>query len=433
MKVTERPGPTNAPTAVIAEDEPLLVDELAEHLSALWPTLRVVARSSDGVSALHAVEAHAPDIAFLDIHMPRLTGLDVARQIAGRCHVVFLTAFDQHAVHAFEAGAIDYVVKPVTMARLATTVQRLKARISEPPIDLSRMPGLSESRVTATTSHLQWIRSSRGGAVRLLTADEICYFKADGTCTLVVTADSESQIEKTIDELLAELDPDAFWQINRSVIVNVRAIDSVTRSRGNLAVRLRRRTEMLAVSEQYHHLFRGMTMGADVGGCIVEPEPNRILATILFTDIVDSTLRAAELGDQQWRTVLQTFYDVLRCELSRFRGIEINTVGDGMLATFDVPVRAVRCARSIAEAVPLLGVNVRTGLHTGECEMIEKNVGGIAVHTAARVAALAPPGGVLVSHTVKDLVAGSGIRFESRGTHNLKGVPGEWQLFCVTP
>lgn len=160
-------------------------------------------------------------------------------------------------------------------------------------------------------------------------------------------------------------------------------------------------------------------------------EPDRILATILFTDIVGSTDRAVVLGDRRWRDLLESFYGVVRRELPRFRGLEVGTVGDGMLATFDGPARGVRCARSIADAVLPLGVNVRTGLHTGECEVIENNVGGIAVHTAARVATLAQPGEVLVSHTVKDLVAGSGIRFESRGTHTLKGVPGEWPLFAA--
>ena len=163
------------------------------------------------------------------------------------------------------------------------------------------------------------------------------------------------------------------------------------------------------------------------------PEPDRILATILFTDIVGSTDRAAELGDHRWRDLLENFYGVVRRELPRFRGVEVNTAGDGMLATFDGPARGVRCARSIADAVRPLGVQVRTGLHTGECELIDDDVSGIAVHTAARVATLASPGEVLVSHTVKDLVSGSGIRFEPRGTHPLKGVPGEWPLFAAIP
>jgi DNA-binding LytR/AlgR family response regulator len=159
----------------------------------------------------------------LDIQMPRLTGLEVARQIAGRCHVVFITAFDQHALGAFEAGAIDYVMKPLVMARLVTTVQRLKARVTEAAHRPIANAGTPDSRPPAAAGYLQWIRASRGSAVRLLTVDEICYFKADSKYTMVVTADSESLIKKTIKELVAGLDPNMFWQIHRSVIVNVRA------------------------------------------------------------------------------------------------------------------------------------------------------------------------------------------------------------------
>jgi DNA-binding LytR/AlgR family response regulator len=259
LSLLERFNATRPPTGLIAEDEPLLADELVEHLAALWPALQVVARASDGVAALHAVEAHAPDIAFLDIQMPRLTGLDVARQIAGRCHVVFITAFDQHAIGAFEAGAIDYVMKPLALARLVTTVQRLKARVLQPPADLSDVSGLPEPHPAGATRFLQWIRVSRGSAVRLLTVDDICYFKADSKYTLVVTRDCESLIKKTIKELVLELDPNMFWQIHRSVIVNVHAIDSVLRrGGGELAVRLKQRDETLGVSEPHHHLFRQM-------------------------------------------------------------------------------------------------------------------------------------------------------------------------------
>jgi len=160
-------------------------------------------------------------------------------------------------------------------------------------------------------------------------------------------------------------------------------------------------------------------------------EPDRILATILFTDIVGSTDRAAALGDQRWRDLLESFYVQARRELRQHRGVEIGTAGDAVLATFDGPARGIRCARNIADSVHALGIDVRTGLHTGECELMGDNIGGIAVHTAARIAALAQPAEVLVSHTVKDLVAGSGIRFDVRGTHTLKGVPGEWPLFAA--
>jgi class 3 adenylate cyclase len=162
-----------------------------------------------------------------------------------------------------------------------------------------------------------------------------------------------------------------------------------------------------------------------------EPELDRILATVLFTDIVGSTDRLAELGDRRWRDVLDGHHTAVRRELTRFRGREVHTTGDGFLATFDGPARATRCAVAIAEAVRPLGLEVRAGVHTGEIELMDGDIGGIAVHIGARVAAAAGPGEVLVSSTVKDLVAGSGIAFEDRGMHSLKGVPGEWRLFSV--
>ena len=159
-------------------------------------------------------------------------------------------------------------------------------------------------------------------------------------------------------------------------------------------------------------------------------EPDRVLATVLFTDIVDSTVKAAQLGDRGWRELLERHHALVRRELARARGREVDTAGDGFFASFDGPARAIRCARSIIDAVKPLGLDVRAGLHTGECELLDGKVAGIAVHTGARVAASARAGEVLVSGTVKDLVAGSGIEFEDRGTHALKGIPGEWRLFA---
>jgi class 3 adenylate cyclase/pimeloyl-ACP methyl ester carboxylesterase len=160
-------------------------------------------------------------------------------------------------------------------------------------------------------------------------------------------------------------------------------------------------------------------------------EMDRVLATVLFTDIVGSTEHAARLGDRGWRDLLQEHNTVVRSEIARMRGREVGTAGDGFLATFDGPARAIRCACAIQDAVKPLGITVRAGLHTGECEMIGEDVGGIAVHIGARVASLAGPGEVLVSSTVKDLVAGSGLSFADRGAHALKGVPGEWRLYRV--
>jgi DNA-binding LytR/AlgR family response regulator len=248
------------PTAILAEDEPLLADELAELLGSLWPALLLVERVTDGAAALDAVDRHAPDLAWIDIRMPVLDGLEVARRIAGRCHVVFITSHDQHALEAFEAGAIDYVLKPPSAARLATTVQRLKERLRVPPLDLRRaLEGLGAGAAPAPARHLQWINASRGAAVRLITVDEVLYFKADQKYTLVVTADAESLIKKTIRDLADELDPSMFWQVHRSTLVNVHAIDSVLRDvRGNLTLRLKHRREALPVSEAYAHRFRQM-------------------------------------------------------------------------------------------------------------------------------------------------------------------------------
>ena len=158
---------------------------------------------------------------------------------------------------------------------------------------------------------------------------------------------------------------------------------------------------------------------------------DRVLATVLFTDIVDSTRRAAEIGDRDWHALLDAHDAVVRAQLARFRGREVNTSGDGFLAMFDGPQRAIRCAMAIRDAVQALGIEVRAGLHTGECEVRGDDIGGIAVHIGARVSALAGPNDVLVSSTLRDLVIGSGLEFDDRGAHQLKGVPGEWHLFAV--
>ncbi len=168
-----------------------------------------------------------------------------------------------------------------------------------------------------------------------------------------------------------------------------------------------------------------------VTGALPSAVPDRVLATVLFADIVDSTRQLADLGDKRWRELLEQFYAVLRGQLERFRGREIDTAGDGLFATFDGPARAIRCACATREAVSPLGIAIRSGLHTGECEVLGEKVSGIAVHLGARVVAMAGPGEVLVSSTVKDLVAGSGLRFTDRGLHSLKGVPGEWRLYAA--
>jgi DNA-binding LytR/AlgR family response regulator len=195
---------------------------------------------------------------FLDIEMPGLSGLEVARQAAGRCHIVFLTAYDHYAVAAFEQGAVDYVLKPVTAGRLATAISRLKEKLAAPPRDLSRLLAQLSAQL-GTRGHLRWINASFGDVVRLITVEEVAYFRADHKYTLVVTHDSESVIRKPLKELVEELDPDAFWQIHRSTVVNVSAIDSVVRDVvGRVQVKLKNRAELLQVSESCAHLFRLM-------------------------------------------------------------------------------------------------------------------------------------------------------------------------------
>jgi pimeloyl-ACP methyl ester carboxylesterase/class 3 adenylate cyclase len=184
-------------------------------------------------------------------------------------------------------------------------------------------------------------------------------------------------------------------------------------------------------SESYVRAIEGFLQEAWAEEALAEPEPDRVLATILFTDIVGSTAKAVELGDARWRELLEQHHATVRRLLLRHRGTELDTAGDGFFASFDGPARGIRCARAITESVRDLGIEVRAGLHTGECERMNSKVGGIAVHIGARVAAEAGPGEVVVSSTVKDLVAGSGIAFHDRGAAELKGVPGEWRLFAV--
>ena len=243
------------PRAIIAEDEPALAEGLREQLQSLWPELEICAIATDGISALQLFEAHRPNVLFLDIHMPGATGLEVANLAAGRCHLVFVTAFDHYAIPAFEQGAIDYILKPISASRLFTAVKRLKERMSEPAPDPTAIFRVLAER--GQPRYLRWINASRGSEICLITTDEVCYFKAEDKYTVVVTGGQEALIRKPLKELLASLDPDAFWQIHRSTVVNVSAIAGVSRDfRGHLLVKLKGRPESLAVAESYNHLFR---------------------------------------------------------------------------------------------------------------------------------------------------------------------------------
>ena len=252
-----RPDPS--PRAIIAEDEEVLREQLRDRLSVLWPELEIIAEAEDGVAALRALEADTPDILFLDIQMPGLSGLEVAHQASGRCHVVFVTAYDKYAIAAFEEGAVDYVLKPFSPARLATTIARLKQRIGGAPAKIEHLLQKLAEVLNAQRGHLRWITTWLGNDVRLITIDEVSYFRADNKYTVVVTPDAETLIRKPIKELAEELDPELFWQIHRSTLVNVSAIAGVHRDfKGRLRVRLKDRKETLAVSELYTHRFKHM-------------------------------------------------------------------------------------------------------------------------------------------------------------------------------
>lgn len=251
--------PEPAPRAIIAEDEEVLREQLHEQLSALWPELTIVAEVEDGIAALRALESSSPDILFLDIQMPGMSGLEVARHAGGRCHVVFVTAYDKYAIAAFERGAVDYVMKPFSPARLATTIARLKQRIGTTPANLEGLLKRFADALNAERGHLRWITASFGNDVKLITIEEIAYFRSDSKYTLVAIREGEALIRKSIRDLATELDPELFWQIHRSTLVNVNAVAGVHRDfKGRMHVRLRNRKETLPVSEAYMHLFKQM-------------------------------------------------------------------------------------------------------------------------------------------------------------------------------
>src|SRR5829696_5057848 len=241
------------PTAIVAEDEPILRTQLEGKLAKLWPELEIIASVEDGVAALEALEDRVPDFMFLDIQMPEMTGVEVARHVGGRCHVVFVTAYDQYAIQAFETGAVDYLLKPATDDRLGVTVERLKEKLSTPPTDLNAvLARIGEQIAGAKRERLQWIKATVGQNLRLIPVSEVLFFQSDEKYTRVVMADGEALIKTPIRELLDGLDPEVFWQIHRSTLVNVNAIAGVTRDfRGQAHVRIKGKDENLVVSRIY--------------------------------------------------------------------------------------------------------------------------------------------------------------------------------------
>lgn len=248
-------APTPA-SALLAEDEPLLRAELKAALALFWPELQIVGEAANGIAASQLLITQRPDIAFLDVRMPGLSGLEVAKLAAQRSHVVFLTAYHEYAVHAFEQGAVDYLLKPLDMARLAITVQRLKEKLahnsSNQVVDLS---GLREQKASGP---LRWIQASVGAQLRFIDVNEVRSFRADAKYTRVETSKFEAHIRTTIKDLAQQLDADKFWQISRSAIVNLAAIDAVQRIDNGLALRLLGSGEWQTVSQAYQSQFRQM-------------------------------------------------------------------------------------------------------------------------------------------------------------------------------
>jgi DNA-binding LytR/AlgR family response regulator len=250
--------------AIIADDEKELRGYLKTMLAETWPELEICGEAANGKEALNLVESCRPQVAFLDIKMPGLTGLEVAKKIAGFCHIVFVTAFDQYAVEAFEREAVDYLVKPVIKKRLTQTIQRLKKQLRsspEPPAGLAEMIThvLANLQGNANANYLRWIKTQHKDNIHLIPVEEIDYFQAEDKYTLVMTAQGESLIKKSIKELSSELDPQQFWQIHRGTIVNVSRIENISRSlTGRGVIKLRKRPESLTVSRNYLHLFKQM-------------------------------------------------------------------------------------------------------------------------------------------------------------------------------
>jgi len=255
------------PTALIADDEPLLRKALARLLAQAWPELDVVAQARNGREAVEQFEARRPDICFLDVQMPGLSGVEAARHIGRRAHIVFVTAFDQYAVQAFEHGALDYLVKPVEPARLADTVTRLRERwlTAQPALDAEALIERLAARLRrdSASATLHWIRASMGQTVRMIAVDDIDFLRADEKYTRVAWCDEgrpvEALIRTPLKELVAQLDATQFAQVHRAVVVNLRAIGHVTRGENETAqIHLKARNDVLPVSRHYLHLFRQM-------------------------------------------------------------------------------------------------------------------------------------------------------------------------------
>jgi DNA-binding LytR/AlgR family response regulator len=252
-----------APRAILIEDEALPRQRLREGLALLWPQLQVLAEAEDGEQGLALALQHRPDIVFVDIRMPGLDGLQLAQRIKGQAHIVFVTAYDQYAIDAFEHGAMDYLLKPVTAERIAMTRERLKPRLAKAPdnigTQLAELTALLKKGPEEKKSYLKWIQAQVGNSLRMISTKEILFFQADEKYTRVQTPHAELLIRKTLKELSDELDPDEFWRIHRSTLVRVDAISEVVRDdRGRHMVVMKGHPEKLEISRGHTHLFQQM-------------------------------------------------------------------------------------------------------------------------------------------------------------------------------
>jgi DNA-binding LytR/AlgR family response regulator len=248
------------PTAVIAEDELPQRQELRALLGELWPELDVVAECEDGLSALQALEEHRPQVAFLDIRMPGVSGLEVARAAGDHCQVIFVTAYEEYALRAFDEGAVDYLQKPVARDRLRRALDRTRARLGGgTQVDMAALIDLVQSRLAPGGKSIKWITASVGNTMKMFSIDEVLFFQAQDKYTRVVTAESEGHIRTPLKELLASLDSETFWQVHRSAIVRVGAIRAVEKDEdGKLRLTIRGHAEVLPVSSAFQYRFRGM-------------------------------------------------------------------------------------------------------------------------------------------------------------------------------
>ena len=243
-------------SAVIAEDEPLLREEIRNTLTELWPELTICAEAADGLQAIEALDNFQPHILFLDIQMPGRNGLEEARHASGKAHVVFITAYDAYAVQAFEEGALDYVLKPISPERMKLTVQRLQERMREPPADLSHLADLLKTIAKPEAQH-QMVDGPMPSELRVVAVAEILYLQADNKYTTIATRSSSFLLNSSLKEMQSKLDPAVFWQIHRGTAVNISAIDTIYRSfRGALEIKLKDRSELLPVSAAHAHRFK---------------------------------------------------------------------------------------------------------------------------------------------------------------------------------